>query len=53
MLPASTDVRRDTSGMSRDVPIFVQFHRKIGQLMKITKKKNCKKKADLEKKKFI
>ena len=30
--------------MSRDVPIFVQFHRKIGQLMKITEKKNCKKK---------
>ena len=39
--PVGTDVRRGTSGTSRDVPIFVQFHKKI-----------CtdENKADLEKK---
>ena len=39
-----------TSGTSRDLPIFVQFHEKFVQLVKMKKKKNCKKMAYLEKK---
>ena len=38
-----TDVRGGTSGTSRDVPIFVQFHEKFVQLMKISEKKIRKK----------
>ena len=30
-IATGTDVRRGTSGMSRDVPIFVQFHNKINE----------------------
>ena len=46
----TTDVRRGTSGTSRDVPIFVQFHRKFVQLMTHKeKKKVAKNKADLVK----
>ena len=47
----TTDVRRGTSGTSRDVPIFVQFHKKFVQLMTYKKKKKVAKKiADLVKK---
>ncbi len=46
----NTDVRRGMSGTSRDVPIFVQFHKKFVHLMTNTEKKKVAKKiADLEK----
>ena len=32
----TTDVRGGTSGTLRDVPVFVQFHEKFVQLMKMT-----------------
>ena len=40
-----TDVRRGTSGTSRDVPIFVQFLKVIVNLMKMTEKKMLQKKG--------
>ena len=47
----TTDVGRGTSGTSRDVPIFVQFHKKIRTVHDTKReKKVAKKKADLEKK---
>ena len=47
---ACTDVRRGTSGTSRDVPIFVQFHTKIRTVDDTQREKKVAKKiADLEK----
>ena len=40
---AYTDVRRGTSGTSRDVPIFVQFYVKFVQLMSHKEKKKVAK----------
>ena len=51
LLCTFTDVGRGTSGTSRDVPIFVQFHKKIRTVNDTQReKKVAKKKADLEKK---
>ena len=41
----SKDVRRGTSGTSRDLPIFVQFYQKFVQLMKMKEKKKVAKKG--------